>query len=118
MKYRHYAPEGRLTINEGNLQRVIDEINKKAKEYVLKGKKVGIIATNETHKLYKYGDIKSVGKREDEDSIAAGLYAVLRDFDDMHSEYIFSESFAGGDLGQAIMNRLLKAAGYRVVRVD
>jgi L-threonylcarbamoyladenylate synthase len=118
MKYRHYAPEGRLTIYEGNLQRVIDEINKKAKEYVLKGKKVGIIATNETHKLYKYGDIKSVGKREDEDSIAAGLYAVLRDFDDMHSEYIFSESFAGGDLGQAIMNRLLKAAGYRVVRVD
>ena len=81
------------------------------------GKRVGIIATDETKELYKQGNVKSIGRREDNDSIAAGLYTVLRDFDDIHAEYIFSESFASGDMGQAIMNRLLKAAGYRVVRV-
>lgn len=118
MKYRHYAPEGCLTIYEGDIQRVVAAINKKAKEYVLAGQRVGIIATDETQGLYRYGDVKSIGSREDEDSIAAGLYAVLRDFDDIHAEYIFSESFASDNLGQAIMNRLLKAAGYRVRRVD
>ncbi|TAH67732.1 MAG: threonylcarbamoyl-AMP synthase [Anaerolineaceae bacterium] len=117
MKYRHYAPEGSLTIYEGNIHHVVSEINKKAKEYVLAGKRVGIIATEETQELYKHGIIKSIGRREDEDSIAAGLYAVLRDFDDIHAEYIFSESFSRSDLGQAIMNRLLKAAGYRLIRV-
>ena len=34
------------------------------------------------------------------------------------AERIYSESFSGGELGQAIMNRLMKAAGHRVVRTD
>lgn len=118
MKYRHYAPEGSLTIYEGNIEKVTKEINNKAKEYIDAGKSVGIIATEETKHFYKYGIIKVVGSRSDEDSIAAGLYGVLRDFDDIHAEYIFSESFEGDDLGQAIMNRLLKAAGYNVVNVE
>lgn len=118
MKYRHYAPEGYLTIFDGDIQQVVRAINKKAKECVMKGKSVGIIATEETQAFYQYGIIKTIGSRKDEDSIAAGLYAVLRDFDDIHAEYIFSESFSKGNLGQAIMNRLLKAAGYRVVKVN
>lgn len=118
MKYRHYAPEGCLTIYEGNILSVADAINKKALELIEAGKSVGIIATEETQSIYQYGAIKTIGSREDKESIAAGLYAVLRDFDQLHTEYIFSESFAKGDLGQAIMNRLLKAAGYRVVKVD
>jgi L-threonylcarbamoyladenylate synthase len=118
MKYRHYAPEGCLTIYEGEIHQVIEAINKKTEELVLAGKRVGVIATDETQRLYRYGNIKSVGQREDENSIAAGLYAVLRDFDDCHAEYIFSESFSNNELGQAIMNRLLKAAGYRVRRID
>jgi len=61
--------------------------------------------------------VKSVGSRKDETSIAAGLYNVLREFDEAHIEYIYSESFDDNSLGQAIMNRLLKAAGYCVVRV-
>ncbi|CUH91720.1 L-threonylcarbamoyladenylate synthase [Herbinix luporum] len=117
MKYRHYAPEGCLVIYEGNIQDVATAINNKARLYLEEGKTVGIIATDETKSLYKYGIIKSIGSRNEEDSIAAGLYAVLRDFDEIHADYIFSESFAGGNLGQAIMNRLLKAAGYRVEKL-
>lgn len=117
MKYRHYAPEGSLAIYEGNTSQVIDMINNKAKEYIDAGKKVGIIATEETKHLYQHGIIKVVGSRDDENSIAAGLYGVLRYFDDIHADFICSESFEGDDLGQAIMNRLLKAAGYNVVKV-
>ncbi|HKL79738.1 MAG TPA: L-threonylcarbamoyladenylate synthase [Mobilitalea sp.] len=117
MKYRHYAPEGSLTIYEGNTNKVIEAINKKAKEMLEAGKSVGIIATSETKEFYLYGSIQVIGSRKDEDSIAAGLYATLRKFDEQHTEYIFSESFSDNDLGQAIMNRLLKAAGYRSQKV-
>ncbi len=117
MKYRHYAPEGKLTIYEGDTTLVIDAINQKAKEKLDGGKCVGIIATDETRALYRYGIVKTIGSRMDEASIAAGLYAILREFDELHTEYIYSESFADNSLGNAIMNRLLKAAGYRVIKV-
>jgi L-threonylcarbamoyladenylate synthase len=42
---------------------------------------------------------------------------VLREFDDLGVDVIYSESFAKDHLGQAIMNRLMKAAGYHVVKV-
>ena len=41
---------------------------------------------------------------------------MLREFDDENVERMYSESFDSAGLGQAIMNRLLKAAGHRVVR--
>lgn len=117
MKYRHYAPEGKLTIYEGEEAKVIDAINLKAKENTETGSSVGIIATDETKALYRYGEVRSIGARKDEATIAAGLYGVLREFDELHTEYIYSESFEDNRLGQAIMNRLLKAAGYRVVKI-
>ena len=117
MKYRHYAPEGKLTIYEGDIDKVIDAINQKAKDKLESNNRVGVIATDETKALYRYGTVKTIGSRKDEASIAAGLYAVLREFDELHTEYIYTESFADNSLGQAIMNRLLKAAGYRMVKL-
>jgi L-threonylcarbamoyladenylate synthase len=117
MKYRHYAPEGNLTIYEGDINTVINAINLKAKEKCENGNSVGVIATEETKALYQYGVIKTIGSRRNEATIAAGLYAILREFDELHTQYIYTESFADNSLGQAIMNRLLKAAGYQIVRV-
>ena len=117
MKYRHYAPEGDLTIFEGEINLVIQAINNKAKENCDHGNSVGVIATEETKSFYQYGTIKTIGSRKEEASIAAGLYGILREFDELHMQYIYSESFADNSLGQAIMNRLLKAAGYHVVKV-
>jgi len=117
MKYRHYAPEGKLTIYEGEIAKVVDSINAIALENCEKGHNVGVIATMETKDLYRYGAVKTIGSRQEEATIAAGLYAILREFDELHTEYIYSESFADNSLGQAIMNRLLKAAGYHVVKV-
>ncbi|MDF2538925.1 MAG: ywlC [Herbinix sp.] len=118
MKYRHYAPEGCLTIYEGDTKAVIKAINREAQSKQEAGESVGIIATEETKPYYPYGTVKTLGSRWDEASIAAGLYEILRAFDDMHTAYIYSESFADNRLGQAIMNRLLKAAGYKVVNID
>ena len=59
-----------------------------------------------------------VGDRMNQTTVAAGLYAALREFDAEEVEYIYAESFRGTGLSYAIMNRLLKAAGQRVIRVD
>jgi L-threonylcarbamoyladenylate synthase len=117
MKYRHYAPKADLTIVEGDMDRVVDEINRLAEEKLAAGKKVGIICTEETKNRYPEGMLESIGTRSRQETIAHNLFAVLRDFDDRGAEYIFSEGFAEDHLGQAIMNRMKKAAGYHILHV-
>ena len=48
---------------------------------------------------------------------AHSLYRILREFDDENVEVMYSESFPSEGMGQAIMNRLLKAAGHHVIEV-
>ena len=117
MKYRHYAPKAELIMFQGNDEKVAAEINKRSYESIRQGKAVGIICTDETRSLYRYGVVISVGSREDEKTIAHNLYGVLRDFDMENVDYIYSEAFYDTGLGQAIMNRLIKAAGYHVEKV-
>jgi len=117
MRYRHYAPKGQLTIVEGDVEKTIERINELTKEAHKKGEKVGIIGTEETKNLYFGDSIKSVGKRRDEESIARTLYSILREFDDEDVTIIYSESFSECSMGQAIMNRLLKAAGHQIIYV-
>lgn len=117
MKYRHYAPKGDLTIIDGESGKVVDYINGQADLLREKGRKVGIIGTDATIGNYR-GDIcKSAGDRKDEPAIARALYRILREFDDEGVTEIFSESFDTAGIGQAIMNRLLKAAGHKVIHV-
>lgn len=117
MKYKHYAPKAELTIVEGIEQAVVDTINAYAAQKMEEGSRVGVIATDETFARYKASCVKTIGSRHDEEQIARGLYAILRDFDEQEVDVIYSEGFADSKLGQAIMNRLLKAAGYHVVEV-
>lgn len=117
MKYRHYAPKAELSVVEGELREVVAFINAMAKEKISQGKRVGIIATEETLEEYQCGDIKCVGTREDEMTIAGHLYGILREFDADEVDYIYSESFDADGIGSAVMNRLLKAAGHHVIQV-
>ena len=90
MKYRHYAPRAELTMFDGNIENVVEKINKLTKEASDNGKTVGIIATEETKDRYNIGKVVSIGTRKDEASIARGLYSILRDFDTMDVDVIYS----------------------------
>ena len=120
MKYRHYAPKGELTIYEGAPEKVAAIIKEEAAKKLAQGHTVGILTSDELAANYKdMGDlyIKDVGSRDNEIEIAAGLFDALRYFDEVNAEYIYAESFTEGGIGQAIMNRLMKAAGYHIVEV-
>lgn len=117
MKYRHYAPKGELTIVEGNQEKVIEYINSQAKNYMEQGKRVGVICTDATFDKYHADEVKSAGNRENEETIARELFKILREFDDDKVDVMYSEAFDDSGIGQAIMNRLLKAAGHHVESV-
>ena len=129
MKYKHYAPKAELTLVEPamedkkasmtqeQVERMVSMVWKLAKEQIDAGVRVGIICTDESRAAYPEGIVRSIGARKSQESVAHNLYGVLREFDDLKAEVIFSESFGEDHLGQAIMNRLSKAAGYKIVRV-
>ena len=117
MKYRHYAPKAEMILVEGETQAVVEYINREVKAAKADGKKVGIICTEESRIFYPDGILEVIGSREHEETVAHNLFAVLREFDEQQVDCIFSESFSRDRLGQAIMNRLCKAAGYHIVKV-
>lgn len=117
MKYKHYAPKADLVLVEGETEKVIAKINELVKEKQKAGQQVGVIATDETQASYCADYVVSIGARKDEDAIARHLYKILRDFDAWDVDAIYSESFLTPRIGQAIMNRLIKAAGHQIIEV-
>ncbi len=117
MKYRHYAPRAEMILVKGRQETVIVRINELVQEAASEGKKAGIIATDETCRCYPAGIVKSVGTRVHEETVAKHLYGILREFDALNVDIIYSESFSEEGIGQALMNRMLKAAGHHVLEV-
>ena len=129
MKYKHYAPKADLTLvepedvdrenglDEKQLQAMIGKVRELSRGKIEAGCRVGVICTDESRHCYTDGAVRSIGERKSQASVAHNLYALLREFDDLGVDYIFSESFPKDHLGQAIMNRLSKAAGYKIVKV-
>lgn len=117
MKYTHYAPRGIMYIVEGESSNsIIRCINRRVKERQMAGCKVGVLATRYNSLAYEADEVIVIGDKQDELMISSNLYRALREFDARGVDYIFSESFAGTGLGTAIMNRLIKAAGHRVIQ--
>ena len=145
MKYTHYAPKGEVTIVEyepadmkedyqfsaidvktenaiddeikTNNQKVIDKINALVAEKNAQGFKTAVIATKDNAPYYKCDSVLIVGEADKGVTISANLYAILRKCDTIGAEYIYSEALNQNELSGAIMNRLLKAAGHRVIKV-
>lgn len=116
-KYRHYAPKSDMMVFNGDVDKIVENIAEKAKEYINIGKKVGIICTDETKKFYKDGLIISIGSRQNKETIAHNLFSTLRMFDEKNIDIILAEGVESSDLGIAIMNRMMKAAAGKVINV-
>lgn len=111
MKYQHYAPNAPLYLVNGSpsfLQRLIEE---KQKE----GQRVGVLATEESVQFYPSDVTIACGKRSELESVATALYDTLRKFNQEKVDIIYSEMFPNTGVGHAIMNRLQKAAGNKMI---
>lgn len=111
MKYTHYAPKAPLTLVKGTpdfIQKLVD--SKRAE-----GLKVGILAASEHQSFYHADYVITPGSLAELSTVATGLYGALRQFDQCLVDLIFSEVFPTEGIGKAIMNRLFKAAGQKLI---
>lgn len=115
VKYRHYAPSAELIVVEGDPQKIPFKIQNIVDEQIRRGKKVGIITTEENANFYKMGNIKIVGKRSEPRTIAKNLFKTLRELDNEKVDIIIAEGIEPTGIGLAVMNRLRKASGYHIV---
>ena len=117
MKYKHYSPKGELYIVKGKSDNVIGSINRWAAENREKGLKTGVLTVSEREDRYKADIIRALGAENDGESIAANLFLALREMDDCRADMIYSEEFQVPGIGDAIMNRLVRAAGHKILEV-
>lgn len=117
MKYKHYAPKAQIIIFDGKLEQVVDEINRLTQANERDGIKTGILATDETFGLYHTSEVISMGSRRNPRTIASNLFHTLRDFDYRDVQVILAEAINDEGIGFAVMNRLMKAAGYNRVKI-
>jgi L-threonylcarbamoyladenylate synthase len=112
MKYPHYAPKAPLVLVLGTPNGMVDKISKLGRDELAKGRKVGVLATDETKGMYpKDWFVVSVGTRFNPYSIAHNLYHSHREFDLAGVDQIFAEGFEERGILLTVMNRLRKAAG-------
>lgn len=122
MKYRHYAPSADFKMYRGAAEKVAEKIILLANEKASAGMKTGVITVRQHMHLYdgKLRDdiiVVSLGDLDKPETIANNLFKALRDFDKEDTRFIYGETFSEDNLGQAIMNRLTKAAGYNIIDV-
>ena len=112
MKYTHYSPNGDVYIVRGEDDKVINKINELIEEQESKGLKCGVICKNKNIDKYK-GEV--IGLGNDLEEIGSNLFNSLIEMDKKNIDIIYSEAFSNNGVGRAIMNRLMKSAGYKII---
>lgn len=117
MKYKHYAPKGELAIVSGDAEKVRQTIQKELADKKAKGYKVGVITTTQEASYFEADSVKVTGEKEDVAAVARALFLFLREFDDEGIDFMYTAAVPQEGIGQAVMNRMLKAAGHHVIQV-
>ena len=117
LKYKHYAPKASVTIFEGPRESVAERINAEIKRRKKDGFSIGVLATDESICYYKKVGIvvQSLGSLNNSLQQASNLFHCLRRFDDLGIDVVFAEALPRSGAGDAVMNRLYRAAGGAVV---
>ena len=121
MKYTHYAPRVPLTVYAGMGDAVTAALRAEFLRRTAAGERPAVIASNETltalRAIIPAEHTYNCGARGNHSAFAACLYDALRCFDDTDITSLLAEGTGADGLGLAIMNRLRKASGERVIYV-
>lgn len=131
LRHRHYSPEAQMWLVIGEWDAQVDEIKSRAAAGVRLGRRVGLLVSTETAaKLCTWirdcggegpvGEIivAEIGSRNDASQVASGLFDGMRRLDAAEVDMMLAESYDARGMGLAIMNRLMRAAGGRIIRVQ
>jgi len=118
LRHKHYAPNAEVIVVEGDISAIVRKVKVILKDYREKGSKVGVLATDETSDCYVADVVKSLGSRKNLKVVAKNLFKLLREFDKEDVDVIVAEGVPLRGLGLAVMNRLRKASGYKIIKAE
>nr|WP_245583126.1 L-threonylcarbamoyladenylate synthase [Paenibacillus daejeonensis] len=117
MKYTHYAPRGEMELVAGASDRVQAYIQAGVDAAGDRGLVTGVLTYTEHEAEYRADHVVAMGSLAELETVAHGLYAALREMDASGVERIWAQACPDAGIGEALLNRLAKAAGHRLVQV-
>ena len=107
MKYKHYSPKADVTLVDGSIdffERYVDDRN-----------------SDDTYALIFDNDnisdnIKSIRYGSNSEQQAERIFAVLREIDKIGAKKVYARCPSRDGVGLAVYNRMLRAAGFKVVK--
>ena len=117
MRYKHYAPKATVTLVEGPADRVVPMLEKLYREQVSLNKKCCVLCFTEHVPMLRECNPHDIGSSGSPSEIAHRLFDILRRLDEEGMDMVFSEVIPPEGIGLAVMNRLGRAAAFRIIRV-
>ena len=112
MKYKHYSPNATVIVVTGSLDEMKLKINQKLSLDKNISDKVKVVCLEDRVSLYDGYGI-SWGKNSQE--AAKNLFKILRLMDEQNIEVVYFEALNSDEISEAVMNRLIKAAGNMIL---
>lgn len=112
MKYRHYAPNAQVTLLDGKDEKIVSFMKN-----ALSDENTVVLCFEEDGIINDRSVI--IGSKEDSSMQAHRLFALLRDLDEHPNiKRVYAKLPSTDGIGLAIFNRLLKASGYNILKID
>ena len=116
MRYKHYAPKGQVTLVEGNPDAVVARLRELYRQESAAGRKTCVLCFSEHMDALRDCFPHDIGSRNNMSEIAHRLFLMLRVLDEEGMESVFSEVVPPEGVGLAVMNRLGRAAAFRIIQ--
>lgn len=118
MRYRHYAPDGQVTLVEGNEQTVVRALSALYADARRQGHQACVMCFTEHMDALRDCQPHDIGSMARPEEVAHRLFDTLRALDHEGMDAIFSEVVPPEGMGLAVMNRLGRAAAFRSIQAE
>ena len=109
MKYRHYSPQAELRLLRGEKERFADYVNS------LPDEGTAVLCFEGEESLFPGKRALAYGREDAPETLAAALFDCLRSLDAPEVKLICARCPSEEGVGRAVVNRLKKAAGGKIV---
>lgn len=115
MMYKHYSPDGQVTLVEGSEADVVSALRMLHYQAQQNGHRACVMCFSEHVRALAECHPHDLGSMHHPEEVAQRLFETLRRLDDEHMDAIFSEVVPPEGVGLAVMNRLGRAAAFRSI---
>ena len=115
MRYKHYAPRASVTLVDGEESAVLARLQELYRQETAQGRKTCVLCFSEHVEQLQSCSPHDIGSSAHPEEVAHRLFSSLRGLDREGMEVVFSEVLPPEEMGLAVMNRLGRAAAFRII---